>query len=310
MTGALSGGTGTPGTRIVGPRCAKPLGPLDPRDHAWRKDLADIALADRIAVPNYAVPLEQVAIARVPVLTADRAEAPAASELLPGERFAVLDTGHGFAWGFSVADHYVGHVRLEALAPLPGDGEGEDGLVGPDDSLLFRKPTIKADVAQTLPLGARVRWTDHDERFVQIVAGPDAGCFLHRRHLLAPGGDPALDWVDIALRFVGTPYRWGGRSRAGIDCSGLFQVARQIAGHSCRRDSDMQFTDLGADISPDAAARGDVAWWPGHIGVLLDRQTLLHANAHWMACRIEPLADVIARTSALPVPAEPRIRRP
>jgi cell wall-associated NlpC family hydrolase len=308
MTSAPSPGTRTLGTRIVGPRCAEPLGPLDPRDHAWREDLADIALADRIAVPNYVVPLEQVALTRVPVLTADRADAPAASELLPGERFAVLDSGHGFAWGFSVADHYVGHVRLDALAPLPVDGE--EGVVGPDDALLFRTAAVKAEVAGTLPLGARVRWIDHDERFVQIVAGPDAGCFLHRRHLLPPGGDPALDWVDIALRFVGAPYRWGGRSRAGIDCSGLIQVARQITGQSCRRDSDMQFADLAADIAAGAANRGDIAWWPGHIGVLLDRGTLLHANAHWMACRIEPLADVIARAGTSGGPAEPRIRRP
>jgi cell wall-associated NlpC family hydrolase len=294
-------------TRIVGPRRADPLGPLDPRDKAWREDLADIALADRVAVPNYVVPLVRQAQAQVPILSADRSEAPAVSELLPGEAFAVLDTGHGHAWGFSVADLYVGHVRLDALAAPATDGE--DGLVGPGDALLFRSPAVKAEVAATLPIGARVRWTDQDERFVRVVAGPHAGCFLHRRHLLPAGGDLALDWVEIALRFVGAPYRWGGRSRAGIDCSGLVQIARQVAGHPCRRDSDMQFADLDQDVEASAARRGDIAWWPGHIGILLDAQTLLHANAHWMACRIEPLADVIARAEAAGG-AGPHIRRP
>jgi cell wall-associated NlpC family hydrolase len=295
-------------TRIVGPRQVEPLGPLDPRDNAWREDLADIALADRIAVPNYVVPLEQEVDTRVPILSADRADAPAASELLPGERFAVLDTGHGYAWGFSRADHYVGHVRIDALAAPATDGK--DGLIGPDDALLLRAPAVKAEVAATLPLGARVRWADHDDRFVRIVAGAGAGCFLHRRHLLPAAGDPALDWVEIALRFVGAPYRWGGRSRAGIDCSGLIQVARQIGGHPCRRDSDMQFADLATEVDPGAAQRGDIAWWPGHIGVLLDAHMLLHANAHWMACRIEPLADVVARAAAGGGVAQPRIRRP
>jgi hypothetical protein len=295
-------------TRIVGPRDAAPLGALDPRDKAWREDLADIALAHLIAVPNYVVPLVREAQAQVPILSADRADAPAASELLPGEQFAVLDSGHGYAWGFSVADHYVGHVRLDALvAPAP---DGADGLVGPEDALLFRGPAVKAEVVATLPIGARVRWADHDERFVKLVAGAHAGCFLHRRHLLPAGGDPALDWVDVALRFVGAPYRWGGRSRAGIDCSGLVQVARQIAGHSCRRDSDMQFADLATEVEPDAARRGDIAWWPGHIGILLDAETLLHANAHWMACRVEPLADVIARAEAAGGVGRPRVRRP
>lgn len=299
-------------TRIVGPRVAEPLGPLDPRDNAWREDLADIALANLVAVPNYVVPLIREAVSQVPILSADRADAAAASELLPGERFAVLDTGHGHAWGFSVADHYVGHVRLDALsAPTSeGGGEGEDGMVGPEDALLFRGPAVKAEVAGTLPLGARLRWAPHDDRFVRVVAGPHAGCFLHRRHLLPADGDPALDWVDVALRFVGAPYRWGGRSRAGIDCSGLIQVARQVAGHPCRRDSDMQFADLSTDVELSAAQRGDIAWWPGHIGILLDATTLLHANAHWMACRIEPLADVIARAESAGGVAQPRIRRP
>ncbi len=283
-------------TRIKGPRSAEPLGPLDPREHAWRDDLADIALADRVAVPNYVVPLIREATAQMPVLSADRADAPASSELLPGEQFAVLDAGHGYAWGFSVADHYVGHVRLDALA-APG-AEGSDGLIGPGDALLFRAAAVKAEVAATLPMVARIRWADHDERFVRLVSGPHAGCFLHRRHLLPAAGDPALDWVDVALRFVGAPYRWGGRSRAGVDCSGLVQVARQIAGHPCRRDSDMQFADFGTEVDLATAARGDIAWWPGHIGILLDGRTLLHANAHWMACRIEPLADVVARAAA------------
>jgi cell wall-associated NlpC family hydrolase len=295
-------------TRILGPRNAEPLGPLDPREHAWREDLADIALADRIAVPNYVAPLIQEATAQVPLLSADRADAPAASELLPGERFAVLDTGHGYAWGFSVADHYVGHVRVDALGTPSSDGA--EGLVGPEDGLLFRGPAVKAEVAATLPMGARVCWVDHDERFVRIAGGPGAGCYLHRRHLLPPAGDPSLDWVEIALRFVGAPYRWGGRSRAGIDCSGLVQVARQIAGHACRRDSDMQFADLMTDVDPAEARRGDIAWWPGHIGILLDGRTLLHANAHWMACRIEPLADVVARSGAAGGTGLPRIRRP
>jgi hypothetical protein len=299
-------------TRIIGPRLAEPLSPLDPRDHAWREDLADIALADRVAVPNYVVPLEHLAIAQVPVLGADRPDAVAVSELLPGERFAVLDTGHGFAWGYSVADHYVGHVRLDALALPDSSGAegGTDGLIGPDDALLFRAAAVKAEVAATLPIGSRVRWVDQDARFVRLVSGPHAGSFLHRRHLLPAAGDPSLDWVDVALRFVGAPYRWGGRSRAGIDCSGLIQVARQVAGHHCRRDSDMQLADLATDVDPADAQRGDIAWWPGHIGVLLDREKLLHANGNWMACCIEPLADVNARAAAHGGTGQPRIRRP
>jgi hypothetical protein len=290
-------------TRISGPRCAEPLGPLDPRDHAWRDDLADIALADRVAVPSYAEPVAHVARRQVAVLTADRPDAPAASELLPGEGFAVLDSGHGHAWGYSVRDRYVGHVALDALEvarPLAGTA----GMIGPGDALLFRSARVKAEVAGTLPMGAGVGWHEADERFVQLADGPHVGCFLHRRHLLPAGGDPGLDWVEVALGFVGAPYRWGGRSRAGVDCSGLVQVARQVAGHACRRDSDMQAADA-ALVEPTEVQRGDLAYWPGHIGIMLDRDMLLHANAHWMRCVVEPLEAAAAR-----IEAAVRFRRP
>ncbi|MCG2840462.1 NlpC/P60 family protein [Sandaracinobacter sp. RS1-74] len=284
-------------SRITGPREAGPLGPLDPRDHAWRADLADLALADRVAVASYVVPMEMRALRQVPVLGEDRADAVAVSELLPGEGFAVLDSGHGFAWGYSTADRYVGHVALDALGPaLPG----KSARIGPGDALLFREPAIKSEVLGALPLGARVQCADAGANFVRLTAGPGEGLHLHRRHILAG----AADWVEIALSFRGAPYRWGGRSRAGVDCSGLIQIARQVAGHGCRRDSDMIFADAPDEVAPADARRGDIAWWPGHIGILLDARTLLHANAHWMACVVEPLADVVARAGA-----EPGLRR-
>lgn len=292
-------------SRISGPREAGPLSPLDPRDHAWRADLADLSLADRVAVASYVVPVEMQALRQAPVLSEDRADATAASELLPGERFAVLDNGHGFAWGYCVADGYVGHVALEALGPLDPVSAGQAGRVGPGDALLFREPRVKAEVAGTLPLGAGMVWTPHDDRFVKLAGVVGDGLFLHRRHLM----EGSADWVEIALSFRGAPYRWGGRSRAGVDCSGLIQIARQAAGHRCRRDSDMIFADAPTDVEAGKGQRGDIAWWPGHIGILLDEGTLLHANGHWMSCVVEPLADVVARAGEGNGPAAPRLRR-
>lgn len=285
--------------RITGPRDAGPLGPLDPRTAAWRDDLADIALAGLVAVPNYVRPLEMEVVRQAPLLSADSADATAVSELLPGERFALLDNGHGHGWGFCVHDHYVGHIELDALAPVSAPA-GTAGLVGPGDALLFAEPRVKARVVATLPMAARVHWADHDERFVVLASGPHAGACLHRRHLLPDGGSPAADWVGFAELFTGAPYRWGGRTRAGVDCSGVIQVARMLAGHPCRRDSDMQAADCRAEIAPADVQRGDIAWWPGHIGVMVDAGHLLHANAHWMACVVEPLAEVTARAGGAP----------
>lgn len=291
-------------SRITGPRVSAPLSPLDPRTNAWRPDLADIRLAGLVAVSSYAEPRMMKATRPVALLIADDPVATAVSELLPGEGFALLDSGHGFGWGYSVADQYVGHVALDALAPVETHG-GDEAVIGPADALIFREASIKSTTLGWLPMGSRMGVESVSDRFVRICEGPHAGAFLHTRHLL--GNGPRPDWVDIAQRFLGTPYRWGGRTRAGIDCSGLVQIARQITGFDCRRDSDMQ----AADSRPieGAPERGDVACWPGHIGILIDSSTLLHANAHHMACVVEPLADVIERAATPDQDGVPSVRR-
>ena len=126
------------------------------------------------------------------------------------------------------------------------------------------------------------------------------GWHVPRGHL----GDPdrfEKDFVEVAERFVGTPYLWGGKSSFGIDCSGLVQIALNAAGTGCPRDSDMQQDGLGRDIDPaqsNRVQRGDLIFWKGHVAIARDADTIVHANAHHMATAIENTADAIARIKA------------
>ena len=78
------------------------------------------------------------------------------------------------------------------------------------------------------------------------------------------------------------------------------------AGLACPRDSDMQLAELGSavPVSDELAglARGDLVFWAGHVGIMLDAVRMLHANAHHMAVAAEPLraaADRIARSGSV-----------
>ncbi len=113
------------------------------------------------------------------------------------------------------------------------------------------------------------------------------GGFTPLPHLAPPAGD----FVDQALRFLGAPYLWGGRSAAGLDCSALIQLALAATEVAAPRDSDMQAALLGDALEAGAPARrGDLVFWRGHVGVMADAATLLHANAHHMAVASEPFA--------------------
>ena len=138
------------------------------------------------------------------------------------------------------------------------------------------------------------------------------GSFVPTRHI-AELGRNAPDFVAVAERFLGVPYLWGGKTRLGLDCSGLVQVAMSAAGLDCPRDSDMQQAELGGNVRVhadlDGLELGDLVFWKGHMGIMTDAFLLLHANAHHMAVAIEPLraaVDRIAR-SGLAVTAIKRL---
>src|SRR6201999_3247102 len=91
------------------------------------------------------------------------------------------------------------------------------------------------------------------------------------------------DFVAVAERFVGTPYLWGGKSSLGIDCSGLVQIALTAAGTGCPRDSDMQQGSIGKALDPTQwkkLRRGDLIFWKGHVAIVRDSNSIVHANAH------------------------------
>lgn len=251
-----------------------------------RKDVADIALAGTLFAPHYAHPQQMNCIAVSTMVHAGpSAQSEAVSQLLLGEGFAVLDVVGGWAWGYCVHDHYVGYVPAEAL----GEATLHTHIVSAALALVFAEPDIKSPVLARWPMGARFTGV---ETGGFVACG--AGC-LHRRHT-SHIGEHEADPVTVAERFTGAPYLWGGRGHGGVDCSGLIQIALTRAGIAAPRDTDQQQAELGTEIPASRPLhRGDLVFFPNHVGLMVDGEHLIHANAHSMTVLIEPLADLVAR---------------
>jgi hypothetical protein len=199
---------------------------LDPRVTPAHPALAAASLKGTVDAAQFVEGEELcVAIGRASLRHAPSFAAAQDSELLFGEHVTVYDRKDGWAWLQGKNDSYVGYVREAALAPRFTADARVTALLSP----VFPAPDLKKPVQDFLPLNAMVKILAEDGRYAQI--GP--GRFLPAHHL-APIDRHAPDWVAVAERFVGLPYVWGGKTAAGLDCSGLIQTAL-AAGGSRRR---------------------------------------------------------------------------
>ncbi|MET0970766.1 MAG: NlpC/P60 family protein [Tardiphaga sp.] len=216
------------------------------------------------------------------------------TQALRGERVTIYDRNEdGWAWGQLHGDGYVGWLSDLALYP---PGPAPTHKVTALRTFLFPGPSIKLPPMDTLSLGARLAVVKMTDAFVVTSTGH----YVPKQHVAAIDIVEA-DLVTVAERFVGTPYLWGGKSSLGIDCSGLVQVALGAAGTPCPRDSDMQEAALGRALGNNEHGRlkrGDLIFWKGHVAIVRDAETIVHANAHHMATAIENTQDAIARIKA------------
>ncbi len=186
-------------------------------------------------------------------------------------------------------DGYVGFVPHNAITRTQEATHRVKALA----THTYAEANMKSPDILSLSFGSLVTARDETDAFVETDFG-----HIPKQHL-AVVDSLERDPVAVAEMFLGTPYLWGGNSRLGLDCSGLVQAGLLACGLPCPGDSTDQEHAVGQTLPAGTSPqRGDLLFWNGHVAWVYDATTLLHANAHHMAVRFEPLAPAIERIEA------------
>ncbi len=219
----------------------------------------------------------------VPMMEAPDLMSQQVDELLFGELCNILEEAGAFA-RVRTDYGYEGFVERRALTELL---HAPNRMVTvPFCDLLCENRNYYRPM-MTLPRGSRldVGYSDTEKRYGFAVLPSKRIWYIHKEHVrplpTGYGTEDALrkSIVEDALSYLGVQYRWGGRTPAGVDCSGLCFMAYRLNGLSLWRDADMKRTPKLKQIPLADIRPGDLLFFPGHMALSLGGEAFLHASA-------------------------------
>ena len=239
------------------------------------------------------------------------------TELLSGEAVVLSGqtTDNGFVHITALHDGYQGWVKLAELAKPPEAFIANAKICQPF-AALTTGPDVKSAYLRHLPFGASVMITGPEEKgYLPVMGLDDDGMILNGfipKAQIQPDSEPCNEnWTDWAEKFIGAPYKWGGRSAAGLDCSALVQLSLAASRHSLPRDTGPQLQLLEKqtyvsdtlhappdDLTAGDFGRGDLIYWKEHVAICVDAKAIIHANSFHNCVAIEPREAAFSRIAA------------
>lgn len=267
----------------------------DARINAYRPDLADITLKNTVKADGYVEPvIRQCIRGLLPLLEAPDPQARQVSQIRYGEFLDVFEERKdGFAWVQNRADRYVGYIPSQNA--LSEEIAALSYRMRELETFVYPEPDLKSPPMDVLTLGSYVRLDGTEKEFSKLASGG----YIFSKHVMPSSELETTDYVFTAGRLLNVPYLWGGRTPKGVDCSGLIQLALWLSNIEAPRDSDQQREAFGQPLQDHwrdrAWQRGDIVFFPGHVGIMTNISDMIHASAYDMKVVVEPLYDVVMR---------------
>jgi cell wall-associated NlpC family hydrolase len=229
-----------------------------------------------------------IAVGAVDVHGAPKDDSEVVTQALLGTPLVPLDAADG--WRAVQLSDYAGWIPEAALATRARASE-QVAVVTALCAPLYetrdgQQPTSEVYATTVLPLLADAAASG--QRLGLALPGGRSGWLDAADCAVRPAGEPfPPHTIDEMLVFgrslLGVPYRWGGGTARGLDCSGLAQLCYRYAGGAILRDADQQYASIPYVVERGDLRAGDLAFFARdgrivHVGIMLDASQMLHAD--------------------------------
>ena len=221
------------------------------------------------------------------------------TQLLFGEVCQVLERLPRWTKIRSTVDGQTGWVDFKMVTSI-GDEVTGDEAKGIGVVAVPIAPATDMETGEELMLTLGTRLPNYAHGTFEILGKKyliNPACVSHLEDALQAIGHPAgyrlegkgEEVCTIAQTLLNAPYLWGGKNAMGIDCSGFTQVVYSVFGVNLLRNAREQITQGTPVASLAEAQAGDLAFFDhadrdpkatniSHVGLLLDKQTIIHCS--------------------------------
>lgn len=198
----------------------------------------------------------------IPVRKNSTSKSELISQLIYGELFEVIEKKEKWFYIESIDDKYCGWINYSQFKEISKQD--------------FKK--VKKTESKLLNNISSEIETENGNMSITIGSKVSSAFILN--HKLKQEEYSKNSIIENSLKFLNSPYLWGGRTPYGIDCSGFSQQIYKLNGFQLPRDANQQALQ-GKEVKLEKAKPGDLAFFGEkkitHVGIIIDSNKIVHA---------------------------------